>query len=239
MDPWQLITTPALSGQKNMQLDLELFREFEKVEGPSILRFYSWRPQCISLGYSQNIEAEIDLLKAKELGWQVLKRPTGGGIVFHNEAEVTYSIVTAIDSPLLPPGMIPSYKKISEAIVLGINYLGIKAEVKSSPVPSTKYPAPLCFSYPAEYEVVSNGQKIVGSAQKRGRRTLLQQGSIFVRNTDPAAFSLLKQPAKEYNAVSVEEVLGRLVGFDEMAQAMQKGFEECIGIKFVQLETED
>jgi lipoate-protein ligase A len=231
MGSWQLIRTPDQDGRQNMQLDLELFQAFEKSDGPSILRFYSWQPQCVSLGYSQKIEAEIDLAKAMELKWEIVKRPTGGGIVFHNEAEITYSLVTAIDNPLLPKGMVPSYKKISEAIVLGLQYMGIKAEVKSTPVPRPSSLDPLCFSYPAEYEVVYNGRKIVGSAQKRGRRALLQQGSIFVRDTDPSALLLLKQPAKEYNAVSVEEILGRTAGFLEIASALQQGFEECFKIE--------
>ena len=223
-----------------MRIDLDLFHSRENRNKPSVLRFYSWQPQCISLGYSQKIEEEVDLLRAKELGWEMVRRPTGGGIVFHNEAEVTYSLVTAIDNPILPKGMIPSYKRISEAVVLGLKYLGINAQVKAaifsgpqSPAPSSRPLDPLCFSYPAEYEVVCNGRKIVGSAQKRGRRSLLQQGSVFVRNNDPSVFSLLKQPVKEYNAVSVEEVLERAVGFEEIAQALQKGFEECFGIKFV------
>ena len=112
-----------------MRIDLDLFPSRENRNKPSVLRFYSWQPQCISLGYSQKIEEEIDLLRAKELGWEMVKRPTGGGIVFHNEAEVTYSLVTAINDPLLPPGLIPSYRKISEAIVAGLIKVGVKAEV--------------------------------------------------------------------------------------------------------------
>ena len=232
MDPWQLIVTPDLPGEKNMRVDLKLFQQLEKGDGQSTLRFYSWQPQCISLGYSQIIDEEIDLLKARELGWDVVKRPTGGGIVFHNRAEVTYSLVTAIDNPLLPKEMIPSYKKISEAIVSGLKHLGINAQVKSSPVPSPQSLSPLCFSFPAEYEIVVGGRKLVGSAQKRGKRALLQQGSIFVRNTDSAAFSLLKKPVNEYNAVSLEEILGREISFEEVRAALINGFKEYLGIKF-------
>jgi len=228
-----------------MQTDLDLFRQFETSPLLSILRIYAWKPKCISLGYGQKIEDEIKLAEAKATGWDIVKRPTGGGIVFHNEAEVTYSLITAIDNPLLPRGMIHSYKKISEALIDGLALIGIKAELKSKKFEHrTSHTVPagrqvehrtlntgLCFSYPAEYEVVVKGKKIVGSAQKRGRRALLQQGSIFVRNTDPAVFSLLKKPAEAYNAISVEELLRREIGFNEMSQALIKGFEECFNIK--------
>ena len=88
----------------------------------------------------------------------------------------------------------------------------------------------LCFSFPAEYEIVCDGKKIVGSAQKRGRKTLLQQGSIFVRRTPDEAFSVLKRRYDHIDAVSVEEIAGREVGFDELSDALIRGFEECFGM---------
>jgi len=230
--------TPKLSGPKNMQSDLELFEAFENGMANSTLRVYSWNPPCISLGYSQNGEEEIDLSKAKAMGWEVVTRPTGGGIVFHNEAEVTYSLVTAIDNPIFPEGLVPSYKKISEAIIYALQLIGINAKIQTSNIKLQNKSqilnskSQLCFSYPAEYEVVVEGRKIVGSAQKRGKRTLLQQGSIFVRNTPAELFSVLKRPAQEYNAISVEEILGRVVGYEEFSDCLIKGFETELGIKF-------
>jgi lipoate-protein ligase A len=199
MTSWQLIESPNLSGPQNMEYDLKLFHDFEKGLVPSTLRIYSWKPNCISLGYSQKMDRWIDGKMARKLGWDVVKRPTGGGIVFHNEAEVTYSLVTAIDNPILPEGLVPSYTKISEAIIFALKLMGIDSKLQTSnlppssrlrragklqkkpQIPNSKSETRLCFSYPAEYEIVYNGKKIVGSAQKRGKRTLLQQGSVFVR----------------------------------------------------------
>lgn len=238
MECWQLVKTPPLPGQVNMEVDLVTFKGFEDGEVSSTLRIYSWNPKCISLGYSQKIEQEIDLEKARALGWDVVTRPTGGGIVFHNEAELTYSLVTAIDNPILPEGMIPSYKKISGAVVCGLRMLGIPAEIQSSKIKlqnNTKVQNPkpqLCFSYPAEYEIVVAGKKIVGSAQKRGKRALLQQGSIFVKNIDQKVFSVLQKANKEYNAVCLEDILGEVVGFKRLSNALVAGFKESLAIRF-------
>ena len=232
MSRWKLIRTPKLHGFENMRSDLELFSAFEQGQASSTLRVYSWWPQCISFGYSQKVEAEIDLEKATALGWEIVKRPTGGGIVFHDTAEVAYSLVTEIDNPLLPAGLIPAYKKLSKAIIRALKTLGLEAEIKKLSAESSKQKAILCFSYPAQYEVVVGGKKIVGSAQKRGKRTLLQQGSIYVRNIEPPIWSLLKKPVREYNAVSVEELLGREVSYHELSEALTKGFEAELGITF-------
>jgi lipoate-protein ligase A len=212
MEAWQLIVSPELSGLANMQSDLKLFNDFEKGNIPSTLRIYSWKPKCISVGYSQEM--------IQKDGWDVVKRPTGGGIVFHNGAEVTYSLVTDLNNPILPEGMIPSYKKISEAVVCGLRRIGLEAEI-SNQAQGQRPEAPrlrsgqaegkrlLCFSYAEDYEIVVGGKKIVGSAQKRGKKALLQQGSICI-----------------------EEVLSRKVDFLELSKALVKGFEECFGVKF-------
>lgn len=237
MTQWKLIID-RLDGQSNMQKDIKLFNDVENSTDTSILRIYSWSKPCISLGYSQKIDEEIDISKAKEMGWDVVVRPTGGGIVFHNESEVTYTLITSIDNPILPKGLVPSYKKISEAIVVALRNIGIRSEIlntkyetlNKSKTQNSNFKTNLCFSYPTEYEIVVDGKKIVGSAQKRGKKALLQQGSIFMSPTDEQVFSVLKKPYEEHNAVSVEEILGRKVGLDEMAEALKRGFNEIFGI---------
>jgi len=236
MATWQLERSPKCSGSFHMQTDIDLFKAFESGNDISTLRIYSWQPKCISYGYSQKIEKELDVERAKQLGWDIVKRPTGGGIVFHNEAEVTYSLVTEIDNPKLPKGLVPAYKKISEAIVFALSKIGIAAEIRNAKLEirnkSEARNSNLCFAYPAEYEIVVDGKKIVGSAQKRGKKALLQQGSIFVRNMAANELELLKNQQQEYNSVSVEDILGRQVSFDELSQALIKGFEHGLAISF-------
>lgn len=215
-----------------MRFDLELFRAFEAGEIGPILRFYSWRPQCLTLGYAQKIDREIDLVKAKELGWDVVVRPTGGGIVFHNAAEVTYSLVIGKDDPSLPKGLVPAYQKISAAVVAGLKLIGVPAEVRQVNWPPSESDSTLCFSYPAEYEVVALGKKIVGSAQKRGQRALLQQGSIFVRRIPDDVLAVLRRASPRATAITVEELAQREVGFEELVGAITAGFISVFGRVF-------
>lgn len=221
-----LIVSPGLSGAANMERDREAL-----AAGAPVLRLYSWQPRCISLGHSQEIEEEIDLPAAKKLGYDVVKRPTGGGIVFHNEAEITYSLVMPLSDPLLPKGLIQSYKIISEAVVSGLKSLGVAAEVKATRDSRPAARDTLCFSYPAEYEIVADGRKLVGSAQKRSKQAVLQQGSVFVRQPEADVYSLLKKPFQKHQAVSLEELLGRQVAFDELKEALVAGIEAGLGVR--------
>lgn len=228
---WRLIRSPAQTGSVNMQADLDQYQRHENGETIPLLRLYSWRPKCLSLGYSQSLKS-LDLALADQLGWQVVKRPTGGGIVFHNEAEVTYSLILAKEDPLLPKGLVPAYKRISGALVRALKSSGVNAEITGASPARGQAKPQLCFSYPAEYEVVVNGKKVVGSAQKRGKRTLLQQGSIFVRRTDPQALRIVRDCQEDILAASLEELLGRTLPFNDLAKAIIRGFQETFGIEF-------
>lgn len=228
MQDWDFLIEKQ-TGLLNMRRDVLFFDRFEKQEIKSKLCIYSWEKPCISLGYSQKPGEELDLALCETLGFDVVVRPTGGGIVFHNTDEVSYSIVTAIDNPILPKGLIPSYKKISEAVVYALKKLGIDASISSKLV-ECQQSIGLCFSYPAEYEIVYDGKKIVGSAQKRGKKTLLQQGSIFMTPIDEAIFSVLKKSYDKHNAISVKEALGRSVYFTEMKDSLACGFKNVLGV---------
>lgn len=170
-----------------MDYDLYLFNCFEDGSRPATLRIYGWENPSISLGYTQNPDIELNAANCSKHGIEVVKRPTGGGIVFHNEHEVTYSFICDKDDRRLPKGLVESYKFISNIIIRALKKVGVPAELSDT---RHNEQARLCFSFPASYEITLEGSKIVGSAQKRGRKALLQQGSIFIKNSSlrPADF---------------------------------------------------
>ena len=53
METWRLITTWGANPAFNMGLDEALL---ESAESPPTLRFYSWNPDTLSLGYFQRFE---------------------------------------------------------------------------------------------------------------------------------------------------------------------------------------
>lgn len=170
-----------------MDYDLYLFNKFEQGSCPITLRIYGWDKPSISLGYTQNPDIELNASSCRKHGVEIVKRPTGGGIVFHNEHEVTYSFICDKDDKRLPKGLVESYKFISYIIIRALIKVGVAAELSDT---RHNEQARLCFSFPASYEITLEGSKIVGSAQKRGKKALLQQGSIFIKNSKlkPADF---------------------------------------------------
>jgi len=151
-------------GAMNMAIDEALL---ETVARPTI-RFYKWNHPALSFGYFGKFD---DVANHKR---DIVRRWTGGGIVFHGE-DLTYSIVIpATDAAFGQPSM-SIYEAIHNA--LGVSFAESGQHVELVANAETKV-SESCFANPVRSDVISNGRKIAGAAQRRTRRGLLQQGSI-------------------------------------------------------------
>jgi lipoate-protein ligase A len=65
-----------------MALDEAILEAVQKDQTPPTLRFYSWNPPCLSLGYAQSVE-DADRDGIEQMGWDLVRRPTGGKAILH------------------------------------------------------------------------------------------------------------------------------------------------------------
>jgi lipoate-protein ligase A len=146
--------------------------------GEGILRFYGWRPHCISIGYHQDISV-IDRKKTLKAGIDVVRRPTGGRAIFHAE-ELTYSIVIARSVT----GHRQLYDFVHQVLGRALRSLGyqVTLSVDGVPLPPLRHVATdfICFTRSARSEIQFNGRKVVGSAQKILPDSILQHGSVII-----------------------------------------------------------
>jgi len=176
---WRLIVErEPRDGQWNMALDEALWQELE--EGRSerpVLRLYGWDPPTFSTGRHQRPDRAVDLNYCNQRGYGVVVRPTGGKVVLHDD-EVTYSVTALQDSPAFVGGLGATYGSIAAALAGSLQILGLQASLeRRRRASSPKEPSP-CFLVPTERELLLEGKKVVGSAQRRGKRAFLQHGSI-------------------------------------------------------------
>ena len=193
---WRLIDdAEPLRGAWNMAVDEALFREAEEGRSPSpVLRLYGWSPACLSIGFHQRIEDTSEEGYCTTAGFDVVRRPTGGKAVLHDD-EVTYSVVGRQD---LPPfahlGLVETYGLIAQALAEALRSLGLDVALSErTPAVAPAGGAP-CFLVPSEREITVGGRKVVGSAQKRGRRAFLQHGAVPLRLDYPALALASGQP---------------------------------------------
>ncbi|MCG3178998.1 MAG: Octanoyltransferase LipM [Phycisphaerae bacterium] len=177
-----LLDGPA-PGATNMARDEALLRSVID-RGEPALRFYAWSPAAVSLGYFQPV-AEWDARRAELRGLELVRRPTGGGAILHDD-ELTYSLSVREDLPALSEGPTQLYRLAHEAIRDGLAELGVPVGFHSGCCEGNSQRGPFfCFARRHTYDLVADGCKIVGSAQRRRGGAILQHGSIILRQTGP------------------------------------------------------
>jgi len=174
---WNLIIeeTP-LSATANMARDEFLFNLCHQ-EKIGFFRLYSWEIPTFSFGASQKISRAINLDFVEKGMYAFVRRITGGKTVLHNH-EITYAVISSEDIFFKDNDLYQSYSLISKVLVDAFNSLDIPAYLSDgSPSHLSRSNNP-CFSFPTPNELEIHGKKIVGSAQKRDKKALLQHGSI-------------------------------------------------------------
>ncbi|MGC8722372.1 MAG: lipoate--protein ligase family protein [Acidobacteriota bacterium] len=166
-------------GAWNMAVDDLLFQEAEEGEEQApTLRLYGWRPHCLSIGFHQEYREACDQLYCRTAGYDVVRRPTGGKAVLHAQ-EVTYAVVARQDRPPFAGlSLEGTYGLIAEALAASLEWLGLPVVLTRRTLPITPRGGAPCFLVPSEKELLVRGRKVVGSAQRRGRRSFLQHGAV-------------------------------------------------------------
>jgi len=237
MNTWRFIDSGPSPGAQNMAIDEELLRDAAAGVGAPVLRFYAWDPPAVSLGRFQDEASSIDIDACRRLGIDIVRRITGGRAVLHHR-ELTYSIISPAANALFPRNVLGTYKVIAEGLLAGFNNLGIKADMAARPgnrIAKVKQVPrdPSCFAMPSWYEILVQGRKIVGSAQRRTAGAFLQHGSILM-NYDPVLEAeVIRGGGAGIGAVtSIEEFLGNPISYSEVKEAFLKGFSQAFEVTY-------
>lgn len=232
---WTFLNTGFNTGRFNMDYDIELASECRPDE--AYFRLYGWNPHCISLGANQN-ENSVDLEKAADDGIDVVKRPTGGRAILHAE-EITYSVIISLSCGLSPVGI---YEKINMALLAGLlkyDKAFEKAELeKKQPNFNTLYKeekSVVCFANSAKSEIKFMGKKLVGSAQRKLDKTVLQHGSVLCGTAHKKIAEYLKlsdfnksflYDEMEKGTIEIERIINRPVDYELLSESLISGFKE-------------
>ena len=174
----------AHSPDENMRRDGALLAAAEADPGrPPVLRLFRFAPHGITLGRAQDPARELDLDRCRDDGVPWAVRPTGGRAIFHAE-EWTCSCCAPVSDPQWGGSAAASYGRIGRLLADSLQRLGVPAALAPgvrgpAGVPRRGVAAP-CFASTARHEIVVGGRKLVGSAQRRGARALLEQSSLLL-----------------------------------------------------------
>lgn len=222
------IVDPARPGAWNMAADVALARSAQARASVAV-RLYGWEPACLSFGRHQPAAGRYDAARLCARGIEVVRRPTGGGAVLHDD-ELTYAVA-------LPArawgGPRATCRLVHAAILEALRALGVPAGAAAG----SSRPAPegACFAKPAAGEIVVGDRKLVGSAQARIGGALLQHGSILVGGDQELA-----EPDGERSAgvparapASLQSALGARPARESLLDALAAGFRAVLGVELV------
>ena len=222
------------SSSRNMAVDEHLFNIcHEKKMG--FFRIYSWDRPSFSIGVSQKVSKAVDHNYILSNGYGFVRRITGGKTVLH-EDEITYSVISSEEKFFKDNDLYKSYSLIAEIILNTLIRSGIKAELSKGSQSLLSRSSNPCFSFPTPNEIEVGGKKIVGSAQKRDKTTLLQHGSIPLSmnySIYSAGTGYSERALKgSMTTIGDESVIGK----DKLIQNFLISFEEFIGEKIEKYE---
>jgi lipoyl(octanoyl) transferase len=235
--------TPPARGTWNMAVDEAILEHAQehRDDSPPTLRLFAWDPACLSLGHAQPF-TDVDVARLQDRGWEVVRRATGGRAILHTD-ELTYSVIGSAEESVLAGGVLESYNRLAQALLLALKNIGLPVQMKepvgqASNVTSTTNP--VCFEVPSTYEITVSGKKLIGSAQARKKEAVLQHGSLpltgdLTRICQVLAFeneSARADASKRLlaRATTVETALGRAISWETAAQAFIHAFEAQLGI---------
>ena len=213
---FRLILTNINDAKINMAIDKALSISYEKDDMP-ILRFYTWE-NSFTVGLGQDIENYDDLKDIYKDNCS--KRITGGGVLFHGH-DISYSLVLS-NTEFGNLSIKQSYEKICQFLLEFYKDLGLNPSfVKDSEYIKLKKNEFCQVGFEA-YDIIVNGNKIGGNAQKRNKKLIFQHGSvpIFKTNEDTKM------------GISLEDFEIHL-SFEEAQNKLIKAFEKSFDAKLI------
>ncbi len=176
---WQILPYMQAAAQTQMALDnLLLDCHAQNPDFPSIIRFYSWQPAAISLGFHQKQYPDRWQEIIHQNSLELVRRPSGGRAVLH-KGDLTYAVITSTNIQGKERSHREVYEYICEFLVQGLADLNIALSYGQAGRGYIHNPS--CFSTATNADlVIADGRKLIGSAQLYRHGSVLQHGSIAI-----------------------------------------------------------
>ncbi len=200
---WRFIDSPKMSAKANMDFDKSLVENFD---GTPIFRLYSWEKNSFTIGRFQQRK---DIPNIEKFGTNYAKRMTGGGLLLHG-CDVSYSIIMPT-SLLGTKNVKESYEYICQFLLNFYKNIALHVEyAKDLDLALSK--SSFCQEGFEPYDMICQGKKLGGHAQRRTKKLIFQHGSIPLKKDD-----------RDFSGYSLEE-FGISISEDEVKKLLKNSF---------------
>lgn len=234
---WRFIHSNLCEPYTNMAIDEAIWQLHNLRETPPTLRIYGWKYPAFSIGYFQKTREILNIEKCQKEGIPIVRRITGGKTIFHH-IELTYSITCFLDE-LKELSLVSTKEGFRIMCLFLLNTykkLGLTPYFAKDIKPSASEKDVLCFASYENYDIMVNGKKIGGNAQKRKGNLIFQHGSIPLKFKIEifSPFLVNKPKGLEEKVCALEDVTKLSVGFRELKEILKASFRETFLVDLVQ-----
>lgn len=178
--PWRIYDSGVASAEENMAIDQALLRDIGKCE-EAIIHLYEWSGDSATYGYFTNPFTFLDERAVNQHRLQLARRPTGGGIIFHL-CDFAFSILIPATHPAYSINTLDNYLYVNKMVAEVVRQFGNFSEMPEllpkEEVAIDKSSGHFCMAKPTKFDVMIEGKKVAGGAQRRTKQGFLHQGSL-------------------------------------------------------------
>jgi lipoate-protein ligase A len=178
---WRILDTGTRKAKENMELDALLLKELTPDSSPT-LHFYDWEGESGTYGFFIDPSKYLDLEKCHALHFNLARRPTGGGIIFHT-CDLAFSVLIPVSFPHFSSNTLDNYYFINQRVKKALKnfFHGSPSLLQKETLPLDEKCRHFCMAKPTVCDVMIGEKKVAGGAQRqRKKRGYLHQGSIAI-----------------------------------------------------------
>lgn len=196
----QILDTGKNTAFENMSLDFKLLESLQ-ADGEAVLHFYDWTKPSLTYGYFIRPGKFLNLNKLQEYGLDSARRPTGGGVVFHIW-DLAFSFLLPSKHNFFFTDSLDNYRFVNNIVKKALQNCSLQnfLQTEQSPQPTELFtlspenvhqPA-FCMARASKYDLLRQGKKIAGAAQRKKQNGYLHQGTLaLVLPDEKLLFDLL------------------------------------------------
>ncbi|PIS01461.1 MAG: hypothetical protein COT84_02180 [Chlamydiae bacterium CG10_big_fil_rev_8_21_14_0_10_35_9] len=175
----KIITSRPVSAKKNMDRDADLLNQLNQYSDP-ILHFYEWESPSITYGYFIMPNKIFNYEALAKHNIDIARRPTGGGVVFHIW-DLAFSFLMPRTHPFFSLNTLENYAFVNNIVLKAIKQMLHKTKVTltlEDAQVDLSLQKHFCMARPTKYDVIFQGKKVAGAAQRKTKLGYLHQGTI-------------------------------------------------------------
>lgn len=174
------ITSSRGAAATHMRKASNLLQALEHCHDPR-LHCFTWNSATVTYGVLAKPEQLLHLAQCRQYGLDVAKRPTGGGAMFHMQ-DCSFTIAIPLKHALYAKDPVTAYQNINRCVLRAIESVSdLRIQLAAaSDIALNPRAARFCMVTPTQYDLLLEGKKIGGAAQRHTRYGFIHQGSIAI-----------------------------------------------------------